>query len=44
MKIRPEKKSLMLPARTPRDRKFVLVAPDILEMDGNAHVLDAFLL
>ena len=34
----------MLPARTPRDRKFVLVTPDIMEMDGNAHVLDAFLL
>ena len=34
----------MLPARTPKDRMFVLVTPDILEMDGTAHVLDAFLL
>ena len=32
----------MLPARTPKDRMFVLVTPDILEMDGTAQVLDAF--
>ena len=32
----------MLLARTPKDRMFVLVTPDILEMDGTAQVLDAF--
>ena len=34
----------MLPARTPKDRMFVVVTPDILEMDGTAQVLNAFLL
>ena len=34
----------MLPSRTPKDRMFVVVTTDILEMDGTAHVLDAFLL
>ena len=33
----------MLPARTPKDRTFVLVIPDIIEMDTTAQVLDAFL-
>ena len=34
----------MLLAWTPKDRMFVVVTPDILEMDGTAQVLDAFLL
>ena len=33
-----------LPARTPKDRMFVFVTPDILEMEATAQVLDAFLL
>ena len=33
----------MLPARTPKDRMFVVVTPDVLEMDGTALVLNAFL-
>ena len=32
----------MLLAWTPKDRMFVVVTPDILEMDGTAQVLDAF--
>ena len=34
----------MLHARTPKDRMFVRVTPDILEMEATAQVLDAFLL
>ena len=34
----------MLHARTSKDLMFVLVTPDILEMEATAQVLDAFLL
>ena len=34
----------MLPARTPKDCTFLLVTPDLLEMDATAQVFDAFLL
>ena len=34
----------MLHARTLRDLMFVLVTPDIMEMEATAQVLDAFLL
>ena len=34
----------MLDAWTPKDPMFVLVTPDILEMEATAQVLDAFLL
>ena len=33
-----------LPAGTPKDRMFVFVTPDILEMEATAQVLDEFLL
>ena len=32
----------MLHARTPKDRRFVLVTPDILKMEATAQVLNAF--
>ena len=36
--------TLMLPARTPMDRMFVLVTPVMLEMEVTVQVFDAFLL